>query len=53
MGLSEQTLFKDIQTECMQNDIPLFAGRLLQRAYQRFATSSALITPDQRIMGHR
>lgn len=49
MGLSEQTLFEGIQKECTPNGVPLFAGRLLQRAYQRFANSLALIAPSQRL----
>ncbi|MBM3893229.1 long-chain fatty acid--CoA ligase [Candidatus Dependentiae bacterium] len=49
MGLSEQTLFENIQKACMPNRAPLFAGRLLQRAYHNFASSLALIAPSQRI----
>ncbi len=47
MGLSEQAIFDEIQKNCSPNGIPLFVGRLLQRAYTRNPQSLALIAPQQ------
>ncbi len=49
MGLSEQALFDEIKKNCSPHDIPLFAGRLLQRAYRLYQNNLALITPSQRL----
>lgn len=48
MGLSEQTIFSDIEKKCNLQGT-LYAGHLLQRAHSLYPNNLALITPAHRI----
>jgi long-chain acyl-CoA synthetase len=47
MGLCEQAIFDEINKSCNPNDIPLYAGHLLWRAYRLHPEKTALIAPEQ------